>query len=68
MVALESVFLTSAIDAMAMEDHKVVMITNPGAFLHAHNDNDNEDYVLMKKVGTLAELMVKKMNPKLYRK
>ena len=34
----------------------------PGAFLHA----DNEDYVIMKMVGTLAKLIVK-MNPKLYR-
>ncbi len=34
----------------------------PGAFLHA----DNKDYVIMKMVGTLAELMVK-TNPKLYR-
>ena len=34
----------------------------PGAFLHA----DNEEYVIMKLVGTLAELMVK-TNPKMYR-
>jgi hypothetical protein len=34
----------------------------PGAFLHA----DNKDYVIMKMVGTLAELMVK-TNPTLYR-
>ncbi len=33
----------------------------PGAFLHS----DNKDYVIMKMVGTLAELMVK-TNPKLY--
>jgi len=39
-----------------------VTIDIPGAFLHA----DNEDYVIMKMVGTLAELMVK-TNPKLYR-
>ena len=32
------------------------MINIPGAFLHA----DNEDYVIMKMVGTLAEPMVKK--------
>jgi hypothetical protein len=34
-----------------------------GAFLHANN----EDYVIMRIVGTLAELMVK-TNPKLNRK
>jgi hypothetical protein len=39
-----------------------VTIDIPWSFLHA----DNEDYVVMKMVGTLAELMVK-MNPKLYR-
>jgi hypothetical protein len=33
----------------------------PGAILHA----DNKDYVIMKMVGTLAELMAK-TNPKLY--
>ena len=33
----------------------MVTIDIPGAFLHA----DNEDYVIMKMVGTLAELMVK---------
>ena len=59
-VALESVFITSTIDAK--ESRKVVTIDIPGAFLHAHN----EDYVIMKMVGTLAELMVK-TNPKLYR-
>jgi hypothetical protein len=40
-----------------------VTIDITGAFLHANN----EDYVIMKMVGTLAELMVK-TNPKLYRK
>jgi hypothetical protein len=60
-VALESVFITSAIDAK--ENRKIVTIDIPGAFLHA----DNEDYVLMKMVGTLAELMVQ-TNPTLYRK
>jgi hypothetical protein len=39
-----------------------VTIDITGAFLHANN----EDYVIMKLVGTLAELMVK-TNPKLYR-
>ena len=59
-VALESVFITSTIDAK--ESRKVVTIDIPGAFLHANND----DYLIMKMVGTLAELMVK-TNPKLYR-
>ncbi len=49
-VALESVFLTAAIDAK--ENQKVVTIDIPGAFLHA----DNDDYIIMKMVGTLAEL------------
>ncbi len=60
-VALESVFITAVIDTK--EHQKVVTIDIPGAFLHANN----EDYVIMKMVGTLAELMVK-TNPKLYRK
>ena len=38
------------------------MIDIPGAFLHT----DNEDYMILKMVGTLAELMVK-TNPRLYR-
>jgi hypothetical protein len=58
--ALESVFLTSTIDAK--ENREVVTIDIPGAFLHA----DNEEYVIMKMVGMLAELMVK-TNPKTYR-
>jgi hypothetical protein len=60
-VALESIFITAAIDAK--EHREVVTIDIPGAFLHA----DNEDYVIMKMVGTLAELMVK-TNPNLHRK
>ncbi len=56
-VMLESVFLTLTIDAK--ENREVVTIDIPGAFLHA----DNEDYLIMKMVGTLAELMVK-TNPK----
>jgi hypothetical protein len=59
-VALESVFITSTIDAK--ESRKVVTIDIPGAFLHA----DNGDYLIIKMVGTLTELMVK-TNPKLYR-
>ena len=52
-VALELVFITLTIDAK--ENREVVTIDIPGAFLHA----DNEDYVIMKMVGPLAELMVK---------
>ena len=58
-VGLDSVFLTSTIDAK--ESRKVVTINIPGAFLHA----DNKDYVVLKIVGTLAELM-EKTNPKMY--
>jgi hypothetical protein len=53
-------FITSTIDAK--ESRKVVTIDIPGAFLRANND----DYVIMKMVGMLAELMVK-TNPRLYR-
>ena len=60
-VTLESVFITSTIDAK--EGRKVVTIDIPGAFLHA----DNGDYVIMKMVGTLAELMVKTNPIRLYR-
>jgi hypothetical protein len=60
-VALKSVFITSTIDAK--ESRKVVMVDVLGPFLHA----DNKDYVIMKMVGTLAELMVK-TNLKLYQK
>ncbi len=58
-IALKSVFINSTIDAK--ESRKVVMVDIPGAFLHA----DIEDYVIMKMVGTLAELM-DKTNPMLY--
>jgi hypothetical protein len=60
-VALESVFVTAAIDAR--ENREVVTINIPGAFLHATND----DYVVMCMNGTLAELMAK-TDPKLNRK
>jgi hypothetical protein len=60
-VALEFVFITTEIDAK--ENWKVVTIDIPGAILHANN----EDYVIMKMVGTLVESMVM-ANPKLYRK
>ncbi len=59
-MALISVFITLTIDVK--ESRKVVPIDIPGAFLHA----DNEDYVIMKMVGTLAEFMAK-TNPRLYR-
>jgi hypothetical protein len=52
-VALESVFITSTIDAN--ESRKVVTIDIPGAFLHANND----DCGIMRMVRMLAELMVK---------
>ncbi len=60
-VALESVFVTAAIDER--ENREVVTIDIPGAFLHATND----DYVVMRMNGTLAKLMAK-TDPKLYRK
>ena len=58
-VALESVFVTATIDAK--EKQKVFTIDIPGAFLHTNN----EDYVVMKMNGSLAELMVK-TDPKIY--
>ncbi len=60
-VALESVFVTAAIDAR--ENREVVTINIRGAFLHATNN----DYVAMRMNGMLAELMAK-TDPKLYRK
>jgi hypothetical protein len=51
-IALESVFITSTIDAK--ESRKVVTVDIPGAFVHT----DNKDYVIMKMNGMLAELMV----------
>jgi hypothetical protein len=59
-IVLESVFITSTIDAK--ESRKVVTADVPGAFLHT----DNKDYIRLKMVGMLAELMVK-TNPKSYR-
>jgi hypothetical protein len=44
-VALESVFITSTIDAK--ESRKVVMVDIPEAFLHT----DNKDYVILKMMG-----------------
>jgi hypothetical protein len=60
-VTLESVLVTSAIDAH--EKKEVVMINIPGAFLHV----ENKDCVIMRLNGTLAELMAK-TKPKLYQK
>jgi len=60
-VALESVFVTATIDAKGKRE--VVTMDTPGAFLHANNN----DYVIMKMKGLLAELMVK-TDPKIYRK
>jgi hypothetical protein len=59
-VALESVFVTAAIDER--ENSEMVTIDIPSAFLHATND----DYVVMCMKRTLAELMAK-TDPKLYR-
>ncbi len=60
-VALESVLVTSTIDAR--ENREVVTINIPGAFLHTMN----KDYVVMQMNETLAKLMAK-TDPKLYRK
>ncbi len=60
-VALNSVFVTATVDAK--DKQKVVTIDIPGAFLHANN----EDYVIMKMNGLLAELMVK-TDPKIHQK
>jgi hypothetical protein len=60
-VLLDSAFVTLGIDAG--EKREVVTIDIPGVFLHAKN----EDYVIMRMNGTLAELMAK-MDPKLYQK
>ncbi len=59
-VALESVFVTLGIDTR--EKRGVVTIDIPGVFLHT----ENEDCVIMRMNGTLAELMAK-TDPKLYR-
>jgi hypothetical protein len=60
-VALESVFVTSTIDAR--ENREVVTTNIPEALLHTKN----EDYVVMQMNRTLAKLMAK-TDPKLYRK
>jgi hypothetical protein len=61
MVALESIFVMSTIDAR--ENREVVKKDIPGAYLHA----TNKDYVVMQMNRTLAELMAK-TDLKLYRK
>jgi hypothetical protein len=60
-IALESLFLTTTIDAQ--ENRDIVTIDIPGVFLHA----TNQDYVIMQMNSTLAELMAK-TDPKHYRK
>ena len=60
-MVLKSMFMTSTIDAKESRN-KVVTINVPGTFLHT----DNVDYVIMKMVRALAELMAK-THPRLYR-
>ena len=60
-VAIESVMLSSIIDAKERRDIATVDI--PGAFLQA----DTEDKIHMKLKGKMAELLVR-IDPKLYRK
>ena len=60
-MALESIFLTSAIEAH--EGREVATIDIPGAYLHT--DTDEEIIMLLR--GKLAELMAE-VEPKLYRK
>jgi Reverse transcriptase (RNA-dependent DNA polymerase) len=60
-VTLESVFLTSLIDAA--EDRDVATVDIPGAFLQA----DMDETVHMRFDGKMAELM-SHVDPKLYRK
>jgi hypothetical protein len=60
-VAIESVLLTCAIDALERRDIATVDI--PGAFMQA----DMDEVVHMKLEGQMAELLVR-LDPKLYRK
>eukprot|EP00978_Attheya_sp_CCMP212_P048586 scaffold546300_cov122-Attheya_sp.AAC.1 len=60
-VAIESVMLTSVIDAK--EERDVATVDIPGAFMQV----DQEDLVHMRMHGQMAELLVK-LDPKLYRK
>jgi hypothetical protein len=60
-VAIESVLLTCAIDALERRD--VATVDIPGAFMQA----DMDEVVHMKLEGQMAELLVR-LDPKLYRK
>ena len=60
-VSLDSIFITSAIEAH--ENRDVVVINLPGAFLHAKLEDEDEVIMVMKEC--LAELMVMK-EPKVY--
>eukprot|EP00978_Attheya_sp_CCMP212_P040803 scaffold226459_cov23-Attheya_sp.AAC.2 len=60
-VAIESVMLTSVIDAK--ENRDVAIVDIPGAFMQA----DMDELVHMKLEGKMAELLVM-LDPKLYRK
>ena len=64
-VSLESIFLTSIIDANEERD---VMTTNiPNAFIHAHMPDvkDGKARVIMKITGVLVDLLVK-LAPKIH--
>jgi Reverse transcriptase (RNA-dependent DNA polymerase) len=63
-VSLESVMLTSAIDAI--EERDVASADLPNAFVQTRLENE-EDKVVMRLRGKLAELMVK-VAPEIYRK
>ena len=60
-VAIESVMLSSVIDAK--ENRDVATVDIPGAFMQA----DMDDVVHMRLEGKMAELLVK-IDPKMYRK
>eukprot|EP00978_Attheya_sp_CCMP212_P009274 scaffold21935_cov53-Attheya_sp.AAC.2 len=60
-VAIESVMLTSVIDAK--ENRDVAIVDIPGSFMQA----DMDELVHMKLEGKMAELLVR-LDPKLYRK
>jgi hypothetical protein len=61
-VAIESLLLTCVIDAT--EERDVTTVDIPGAFMQA----DMDELVHMKLEGTMAELLVLRLDPKLYRK
>ena len=60
-MAIESVFLTSVVDAE--EEREVVVTDVPGAYLNA--DMDEEVYMCL--TGTMAEMLCT-IKPELYRK